>query len=439
MKLIDKKLIKYTWPIFIELVLQMLVANVDKIMVNGVSETGASAITNASSIMDLLVIAFTVISLAVTILCSQFFGSGHKEKIEQLYALGLIVNGIFGLAISIVLWIFGRDIFTLMKVPNECMNEALSYLNICALGLTAQGLYATYVSMYRANGWMKQTMAISTIMNGLNIIGNSLLIPHFGVAGAAISSVASRIVGLFLLVILFNHRSSIKVNLSCLHPWPSNLFRTMLSIGLPSGGESIMYNASQMVILSFVNMLGNSIVRIRTFANMFAMISYLLGSAVSQAVQIIIGYMIGANDKDGAYLEGKKATILSILLNGCVSLIIYIFVKPLFSLFISSDLLDIAKQVMMVDLMLEIGRAINMSMVRSLQAVGDIKFPVFIGILSMWLVSVPVAYYFGIYKGLGLVGIWIGMCADECLRGMIFIIRWESGVWRKKNLISGLD
>ena len=70
MKLFDKKLLKYTWPIFIELVLQLLVANIDKIMVNQVSNTGASAIANASSIMDLLIIAFTVISLSVTILCS---------------------------------------------------------------------------------------------------------------------------------------------------------------------------------------------------------------------------------------------------------------------------------------------------------------------------------------------------------------------------------
>ena len=119
MKLLDKKLLKYTWPIFIELVLQLLVSNVDKIMVNTVSTTGASAITNAASIMDLLIIAFSVISLSVTILCSQFFGSGKTNRIEQLYALGIIINGIFGLLVSILLWLFGRNIFTLMKIPSD--------------------------------------------------------------------------------------------------------------------------------------------------------------------------------------------------------------------------------------------------------------------------------------------------------------------------------
>lgn len=213
----------------------------------------------------------------------------------------------------------------------------------------------------------------------------------------------------------------------------------MLSIGLPSGGESISYNGSQMVILALVNMLGNSIVKVRTFANMFAMISYLLGCAVSYAAQIIVGYMIGAGDKDGAYKEAKKSTLLSIVMNGSLSILIYLFAKPVFSIFIDDpNLLSIAKEVMLVDCVLEIGRAINMTMVRSLQAVGDIKFPVMMAILSMWFISVPVAYYFGIIKGMGLVGIWIGMCADECLRGTIFVIRWESGKWRTKDLMANV-
>lgn len=438
MKLIDKKLLKYTWPIFIELVLQLLVSNIDKIMVNKVSNTGASAIANASSIMDLLIIAFSIISLSVTILCSQFFGKGKTNRIQQLYALGIIVNGTFGLLISIVLLICGKYIFLLMKIPADCMNEALIYLNICSLGLIFQGIYSTYSAMFRSNGWMKQSMFASTLMNGINIIGNYLLIPHIGVAGAAISSVLSRIIGLCFLIIIFNYLSPIKVDFKCLNPWPASLLKTMLKIGLPSGGESLSYNASQMVILSLINTLGNSIVKVRTFAYMYAMIGYLLGCALSQASQIIIGYMIGEGNKDKAYHEAKKATLLSVILNGTTAFLIFLFAKPLFSLFISEELLGIAKTVMFVDFILEIGRAINMTMVRSLQAVGDIKFPVICGILSMWFVSIPIAYYFGIVQSLGLTGIWIGMACDECLRGIIFIIRWESGKWRKKDLINNL-
>ena len=33
---------------------------------------------------------------------------------------------------------------------------------------------------------------------------------------------------------------------------------------------------------------------------------------------------------------------------------------------------------------------------------------------------------------MGLVGIWWAMAADECLRAVIFLFRFGSGVWKKK-------
>ena len=82
--------------------------------------------------------------------------------------------------------------------------------------------------------------------------------------------------------------------------------------------------------------------------------------------------------------------------------------------------------------MLEIGRSINIIMVRCLVAVGDVNFPVSLGIVSMWGISVLGAWLLGIELGYGLVGIWWAMAADECLRGVVFIIRFARGPWKKK-------
>ena len=85
--------------------------------------------------------------------------------------------------------------------------------------------------------------------------------------------------------------------------------------------------------------------------------------------------------------------------------------------------------------MLEIGRAFNMVLVRGMQAAGDIKFPIFIGILSMWIIATFLAYIFGIGLGWGIAGVWIAMMLDECIRAVIFYIRWKKGTWRNKALI----
>ena len=74
-------------------------------------------------------------------------------------------------------------------------------------------------------------------------------------------------------------------------------------------------------------------------------------------------------------------------------------------------------------------------MVGCLQAAGDIRTPMLVGIFGMWLCAVSLSYLFGVYWGWGLIGIWIAMAADEILRGLLFIYRWYSGKWRNQHLI----
>ena len=73
-------------------------------------------------------------------------------------------------------------------------------------------------------------------------------------------------------------------------------------------------------------------------------------------------------------------------------------------------------------------------MTKCLLAVGDVIFPVIVGIIFMWFVAVLGGYYFGICLNMGLVGIWIAMTIDECARGILFVIRFRSGKWSTSML-----
>ena len=434
-------LLKYTWPIFLEYIMQLLVTNVDKIMVNTMSETAVSSIANATTVLEVLLNTFTVISLAITIMASQYFGKNDHEKIKQVYSMGLLVTGVTSLALSIILIITSPMLFSFIKVPVECMKDTLIYMNIMLIGLVIQGLYSGYVAIFRTQGWMKYSLFVSFIINTINIVGNYLLIygvgfiPSLGVAGAAISSVLSRVIGLILLIIIFNRNSQISIDFKSLKPWPSDLFKTMLKLGLPSGGEGISYNASQMVILMFVNMFGNAIIKLRSFASMFQMCSYMFSSSISQASQIIVGYIIGSGDNDLADKEVNKCLWISMFVSVLASAILYIFSDQIYGLFIKEAyLLAIAKKVMLVQIFLETARAVNMTMVRCLQAAGDTMYPMTIGIIFMWGVATLFSYILGVKMNMGLVGVWIAMCLDESIRAIIFIIRWKQGKWRSNQI-----
>ncbi len=431
-----------TWPIFIELVLQMLVNNVDQLMISRVSENSVAAIGNVNQIMSVLLITFSVVTMATTILVAQYLGSNNQRRVSEVYSVAVFSNLVFSVLIGLILFLFSDAIFTLIKLPDELLSDAKIYMNIIGGGVFLQGIFMTYSAIFRSNGFMKQGMYISAIVNILNIIGNLILLngylglPKLGIAGVAISSVVSRLIGVIIIIYIFKKKIKGHVSLKYLFPFPRDIFKRLMRIGVPAGGEAISYNASQMVILTFVNTMGITVITARSYISIITWFSYLYASAVSQANQIRVGYLIGANEEDEAYkkvLETlKPANIITLI----VATLVFIFSNQLLGVFTSNpEILKLGKAVLFIDIVLEIGRTFNLVLIRGMQAAGDIKYPIFVGISSMWAIATLFSYIFGVLFGWGLQGVWIAMMADECIRAVIFHLRWKSGKWRSRKMI----
>ncbi len=295
-----------TWPIFIELVLQMLVGNADQIMVGWYDPDLVGAIGNANQIVNLLLIVFSVICTAATILISQYLGAKSTDRLRETYTVSLLANLIFGLMVSAILVFLCGPIYRLMNVPDEIFDEAVLYIRIIGAGMVFQAVYLTFTAFFRSCQLMKQTMLVSVLVNIINIGCNALLInglfglPALGVAGAAISSGLSRIIGVVVIALLFRkYFGKGAISASCLKPFPKTQFRGLLHIGLPSGGESISYNLSQICIQAVCNRFELFVINTRVYANMFAMLSYMFASAVAQAAQVVVARYMGGGRHRG--------------------------------------------------------------------------------------------------------------------------------------------
>ena len=109
-----------------------------------------------------------------------------------------------------------------------------------------------------------------------------------------------------------------------------------------------------------------------------------------------------------------------------------LFAEPLFGVFTQDPrIIALGKQILFVEIFLEIGRCFNIVLVRNLQAVGDVKLTVSVGIASQWIIAVGVAWLLSVPAGLGLVGIWIAFAIDENVRAVILYLRWKHGKWKK--------
>lgn len=432
-----KALIRLSGPIFVELFLQMLVGNVDQFMVGRYSDAGVAAIGNANQVLNIVIIVFSVISIAATIRISLYKGYGDNEKAQSLYTLSLCVNLVLSIVVSVVLVVFSKLIFRLMNVPEEVLPQAALYLSLIGGFIVLQGVHLTFTAILRSNAMMKESMLVSLVLNVVNIGGNALLIPYFGLVGAAVSSIAARFAGVIILAVIFKLKVDGRISLKYLWPFPWEQLKKLLCIGLPSGGESFSYTVSQLAIQTMANGFGKGVIVTKTYASMFAMISYLYTNALSQASQIIVGYLLGAGDEKNVRAQVKRTVMLSILVSMIISIIIFLCSRQIFGFFTDDQkIIELGHTIMLLDIFVELGRAVNMVMVRDLQAVGDIAFPIILGITCMWLIATLGGFVLGVGFKMGLAGFWIAMACDECLRAIMFIVRWKSGKWKGKNLIS---
>jgi putative MATE family efflux protein len=433
------------WPIFIEILLQMLIGSADTIMISRYSETAVGSISNANSLLNVLTITFNIFAIATGIIVSQYLGAKKKEEIPKVYSLAICINLAFGVLISTIMALFGTSILRLLNVPPALMGDAIAYLKIVGGFVFIQAVFMTIGVIFRSNGLMKPTLFISIGMNLINIVGNYLFLYGglkglgLGASGVAISSVVSRVIGLIVVIIVFKRMIGIKISLKDLRPFPKDIFVKMLKVGLPSAGEQISWNFSQVVVTTIVNTIaitsGEYIIMTKSYAGIVCMFAYVYCASVASATQIVVGHLVGAGNEDGANRRLIKSLFPSLGITMGITTGLYFLSPMLFGLFTDNpQIIELGQKIILIDIILEVGRCSNLIVIQSLRAAGDVLFPVIIGLISMWLLNVGGSYLLGIVGGLGLVGVWISMASDECLRGVLVIIRWLRGSWRGKRL-----
>ena len=129
----------------------------------------------------------------------------------------------------------------------------------------------------------------------------------------------------------------------------------------------------------------------------------------------------------------RRITKIALVSNVCFSLAVILLRRVLLGIFTTdSAILQIASTVVVIDLFVEIGRALNNTLSGALQATGDVMYQLVVNQSSNWLVSVALSYLFGIVLGYGLNGIWVAFALDEAVRGLILLHRWNSKKWMEK-------
>lgn len=283
-------------------------------------------------------------------------------------------------------------------------------------------------------------MFVTLLINIVNVIGNYFLIfgnfgaPRLGITGAGISTSVSRLLAVGLLSYILFRKVTPFPALKLFRPFPWDKIKNLLIIGLPAAGEQVSYNFSQVVITYFSVMLGTAALTARTYAMSIVMFSYVFSIAIGQGAAISIGHLIGEDRDNAAFSVEKYSIKLAMLVTVCISILTALVGTDIFKMLSSNpDVISIGATVLYIDVLLEIGRAVNITSVNSLNAAGDVMYPFITGVIVMWGVATLLSYVLGIWWGWGLNGIWLAMALDENIRAVVFERRWKSRKWENKS------
>jgi putative MATE family efflux protein len=435
-------LLALTWPIFIELFLHMLMGSTDTFMLSHISDEAVAAVGVANQLIFFMILIFGFVAAGTAVLVSQNLGAGLREDARRVSGISLSLNLLFGVLVSVIVIGFNDSFLQMFNLTPEIHRLAQQYLVIVGGTLFTQALLVTASAILRANGLTKEAMMISIFMNIIHLTGNSIFIygllgvPEMGVQGVAISTAISRAIAVLLIFRLLYRRLPVKIALEDYLNFNKSFIKKILKIGIPSAGENVLYNTSQMAITVIIGLLGALALTTRVYTFNIMSFMMLFGIAIGQGTQILIGYKVGAREFDKAYLQLLKSLKLSIIITMAITVVIVAIREPILGVFTDNkEIIMEGSKVLLLCLILEPGRTFNIVVISSLRAAGDAVFPVKMALVSMWGLSVPLAYILGIKMGLGLTGIWMAFIVDEWFRGIIMYIRWRSRVWEKKVLV----
>lgn len=438
----DNELLFLSWPIFIELFLRVVIGNINVWMISHYSEPAVAAIGAANQLLNLTVFIYGFITVGTQIIIAQLLGANLRKKIPTVINTAVLASLFLGMMISIA-FIFGAaPMLRFMGLEPAFVEIGKGYLQIYGGSLFISAITAIIIAVMRSHSYTKPALLVPMVASILAVIGNYFVLyspfglPNFGVTGLAVSSVFGNTIGLIIAAKLLRQHIGFSLLAIRLKNCTMDFLKKILTYGLPSSGESLSYQGAQIAVTMIVAQLGASVLIAKSYVTAITQFVYLIASALSQGNQIMIGRSVGAGEYDRAYTRGIRTMILGVIASVLICLLTFLFIEPIISIFTSNkEVIEIAKEVFLVEIVLEAARSINMILVGSLNASGDVKFPLICSLLVLWAISLPFSYILAITFHLGLVGVWIAYAIDEALRSILMIQRWRSGVWKSKSVV----
>lgn len=434
-----KHIFRFALPMLIGNIFQQLYNVVDSIIVGRYLGEKALAAVGASFPIIFMVIALILgIGIGSSVVISQYFGAKNYDKVKRAADTTYIFLFFAGIILTIVGLLSGEYIFRLMRLPEEILSMAKTYLDIYMYGLVLMFGFNSVSSILRGVGDSKTPLYFLLVSTFLNIFLDVLFVLVFkwGIAGAAWATVAAQAFSFIIaLICLERLRHMLRISFkSLVFDW--NIFKQSIKIGLPTGIQQTLVALGGLALMGIVNTFGTDVIAGFSAASRIDSLAVIPIMNFSASLSGFVGQNIGAGKIDRV-MRGLRATIkMSVLFSIFISAVILVWGDKMMVVFTTNPkVVDIGYHYLMIVSIFYVAFAVMFSINGLLRGAGAAVIPMYITLLSLWIVRIPLAYLLSKTFGMGEAGIWWSIPIGWLMGAVASVFYYRLGNWKDKSVV----
>ena len=387
----------------------------------------------------LMMTMFMAMNVGATALVARYKGAGEPQKANMILRQALLLTLVLSVMASVIGFIFSEPMVRFMGAADaESLAGGTIYLQIQMAGFVFMALTSTITATLRGVGNSRIAMIYNLVANLVNVLFNYLLIygylgfPRMEVAGASLATIIGQCVA-FIMAIIVALRGNQYLHLRLRDGFKPHLesLKNIFRIGIPAMIEQLVMRAGMIIYSKTVASLGTVAFATHQVCMNIQAMSFMNGQAFAVSATSLMGQSLGKKRPDMAQAYSSRTRRMGMMISIILGLVFFFFGKPITALY-SNDPIVIAQGAKILKLvaLIQPFQSSQFILAGALRGAGDTRATAVITFITVLLVRPGLAIFSIFVLGWGLEGAWIALVADQLLRSLLVLVRYNSGKWK---------
>jgi len=424
-------------PMVLEMVMESVFAIAD---IWFVSHLGDEAIATVGVTESLNTIVYALgfgLSIAVTAIVARRIGEKNPEKAAVAAGQAILLTLIISVAIAIPGAIYATEILMLMGLPEEMASAYSGYTAIILGSNVIVMLLFVNNAIFRSAGNAAISMKVLWLANILNIVLDPCLIfglgpfPELGITGAAIATSTGRgIAVIWQLWLLFNGSGRVKLSMKHFVPRPAEMAR-LLNLSWSAIMQNIIATASWVVLMRFMAQYGSEVLAGYTIAIRILMFCLLPSWGISNAASTLTGQNLGAGEPERAEKAVWATGKINVVLLGIISAVLIIWSEYFIGVFTNQPgVIESGAEGLRIVSYGMVAYGLGMVMHQSFNGAGDTRTPLWLNLISFWIIEIPLAWFLAVTLEMEESGVFYAILIAESTLTILGVWLFKRGKWK---------